>query len=90
MMIPIPRAGRYRDVEGVEAARAVPEVEEVIVTAKPGQALVRLPEASSYLGFIFARAASPERVTSALREAHERLSFRLDPSVPLAPAPYFA
>jgi hypothetical protein len=72
MMIPIPRAGIYQDVAGVEDAGA-----EVIITAKQGQKLVPLPEGASYLGFIFARGNAPAEVERALREAHQRLEFRI-------------
>ena len=57
MMIPIPRSGVYRRVDGVEAASHVPHVDEIQITAKPDQQLLALPEGASYLGFIFARAA---------------------------------
>ena len=55
MMIPIPREGIYVDVEGLDQARSLPGIEDVIITAKQGQKLVPLPEGASYLGFIFAR-----------------------------------
>jgi len=75
MMLPIPRAGRLRAVHGKEAALAVPGVEEVAITAHVGQELVPLPEGWQYLGFVFARAETPELVERALREAHARLDF---------------
>jgi hypothetical protein len=78
MMIPIPRRGIYKGVEGIEAARAVRGIEEIRMTAKPDQQLVPLPEGRSYLGFIFARAATSGDVEAALREAHGRLEFRVD------------
>jgi len=81
MMIPIPRPGIYRRVEGVEAARAVPQVEDVQVTVKPDARLVPLPEAKSYLGFIFARGDAPATVERALRSAHARLQFVIDRDV---------
>ena len=74
-MLPIPRAGRLRAVHGKEAALAVPGVEEVAITAHVGQELVPLPEGWQYLGFVFARAETPELVERALREAHARLDF---------------
>ena len=77
MMIPIPKDGIYGDIEGVEQAQAVPGVEDIVITAKKGQHLVKLPEGASYLGFIFARAASPAEVESALRNAHAELRFRI-------------
>jgi len=86
MMIPIPRRGILRGVEGIEEARAVPHVDDVRITAKPDQRLVPLPEGASYLGFIFARAADPSEVDRALRAAHRRLSFQIDPEFPLLTA----
>ena len=87
MMIPIPRRGILRGVGGVDAARAVPDIEDIRITAKPDQLLVPLPEGASYLGFIFARASSGSAVEQALRAAHARLTFAIDPEVPvLTPA----
>src|SRR5207247_7632936 len=77
MMIPVPGAGVLREVRGVPAARAVPLVEDVAITAHPGQRLVPWPEGSRYPGFIFARGETPEAVDAALRAAHHRLEFVL-------------
>jgi biotin carboxylase len=74
MMIPIPRGGVYDGVDGLEAARSTPGIEDVLITAKPGQQLFPLPEGSSYLGFLFARG---EWAESAVREAHAKLKFRI-------------
>ena len=81
MMIPIPRRGVYRRVEGIEAAGQVAGVEDIRITAKPDTMLVPLPEGRSYLGFIFARAVRPEDVDRALREAHARLEFIVEREV---------
>jgi len=75
MMIPIPRAGIYASVAGLEEARAVDGIRDIVVTAKQGQAMLPLPEGASYLGFIFARAETPERAVQSLRDAHARLTF---------------
>jgi biotin carboxylase len=83
MMIPIPQAGIYEDVEGLERARETPGVEEIMITARPGQTLVPLPEGASYLGFIFARGPSPELVESALRRAHQELRFAIAWALPV-------
>jgi len=77
MMIPVPGAGVLREVRGVDAARAVPLVEEVAIVAHPGQVLVPWPEGARYPGFIFARGASPKAVETALRTAHRQLQFVL-------------
>lgn len=81
MMIPVPQAGVYCGVEGVEEALAVPGISEVRITAKPGQALVPWPEGASYPGFLFARGASSEFVEQALRQAHQRLRFLVSPKL---------
>jgi len=82
LMIPIPKPGVYRGVEGIEEARATAHIEDVIITAKTGQELVPLPEGSSYLGFIFARANSPAEVERALRQAHGKLTFLISTALP--------
>ncbi len=79
MMIPIPGSGILEETAGLADARRVPGIEEVTITARPGNPLVPLPEGSSYLGFIFSRAPSPEQAESALREAHSKLSFVIVP-----------
>jgi biotin carboxylase len=84
MMIPIPRRGVLRGVSGVEAARAVPGVEDVIITVPEGREVVPLPEGDSYLGFLFARGERPEDVERALREAHRRLAFDVRAPLPVA------
>jgi biotin carboxylase len=80
MMIPIPRGGVFRGVEGVEAASAVPGIEQVTITAKRDRPVVPLPEGSSYLGFIFARGPSPAEVEAALGKAHAHLTFDIRPA----------
>jgi hypothetical protein len=83
MMIPIPHRGVFRDVSGLYSARTVPGVFDLRITAKTDQVLVPLPAGASYLGFIFARAASPSEVEHALRTAHRELRFAIDPEVPM-------
>lgn len=83
MMIPIPGAGILRTVSGIEEANAVRGVEDVQITAKVNQSLVPLPEGEAYLGFIFARAATPAEAEQALRQAHSRLHFQIAPEFAL-------
>jgi biotin carboxylase len=83
MMIPIPRRGIYKGVDGVDEAKRVPHVDDVRITAKSDQALVPLPEGASYLGFIFASAARADEVDRALRAAHAALRFRIAAELPV-------
>lgn len=86
MMIPIPRGGVYEDVEGLDEARAVPCIDDLIITARARQTLVPLPEGAAYLGFIFASAPTPAEVESALRRSHQKLRFQIATALPtLAP-----
>ena len=77
MMVPIPGTGTLREVRGIAEAKAVPLIEDVQITAHPGERLIPFPEGSRYPGFIFARGATPDVVETALRESHQRLTFVL-------------
>ena len=61
-------------------------IDDIRITAKTDQLLIPLPEGASYLGFIFARGDRPGEVDRALRAAHARLSFAIDPEIPLTVA----
>ena len=83
MMIPIRREGIYVATEGLEQAKSAAAIEDIIITAKEGQRMIPLPEGASYLGFIFARANSPEDVERALRVAHQHLHFEIAAALPV-------
>jgi hypothetical protein len=84
MMIPIPTGGMLRGISGIEEALATPDITGVEITAPLNQPLTPLPEGASYLGFIFARAETPQAAERALRAAHARLAFRIEPMIELA------
>jgi len=83
MMIPIPKRGILRGVDGVDTARQVPHIVDVQITTKMDQRLQPLPEGASYLGFIFARADEAAAVEAALRAAQAQLHFAIDPEFPV-------
>jgi len=87
MMIPIPRRGIFKGVRGVDAARGVPGVDDVRIAAKPDQLLEPLPEAGSYLGFIFAHGSSAADAERAVRDAHNCMEFEIDREITLSPRP---
>jgi biotin carboxylase len=78
LMLPIPRAGVLREVQGLAAAAAVPGVEGIEITVPLAQQLTPLPEGDRYLGFAFARATTPEAAEAALRRARDLLTFAID------------
>lgn len=85
LMLPIRRAGTLIEVAGTERARRIPGVVGLEITIAPGRPLVPLPEGNRYLGFVFARGASPASVESALRSALEELTVRVRPGRVLRP-----
>jgi hypothetical protein len=83
MMIPVPKSGILESVSGEERARSIPGITELAITARLHDAIAAWPEGSSYLGFLFARGSTPEKVEQSLREAHEKLSFTITPGLPV-------
>jgi hypothetical protein len=73
LMLPVPRAGVLRAVEGRAEAAATPGITGLTITIPLGQRVRPLPEGDRYLGFIFAEGDTQERVEKALRVARERL-----------------
>jgi len=86
MMIPTPAhiPSALRAVDGIEAARAIPGIDDVVISVRIGETLVPLPEGASYTGFIFASAETPADVERSLRDAHAKLRFTVAPLVPVA------
>jgi hypothetical protein len=82
LMLPIKKRGLLEEVRGVEAAKAVPLIEDVVITAHLREELVPLPEGASYLGFAFARGDTPEQVESALRAAGSKIEALVTPRLP--------
>lgn len=90
MMIPVPTAGTLRSVRGVSAARRIPGIEEITISIRRGQPVVPLPEGNRYLGFLFARATTPQVVESSLRAAHRCLRIDIEQRGEPNARPYFA
>jgi ATP-grasp domain/L-amino acid ligase C-terminal domain 2 len=83
MMIPVPKSGILEAVAGEDAARAVPGITDLVITARLHDYIAAWPEGSSYLGFLFARGNHPEEVEQAIRRAHEKLAFTIAPRLPV-------
>jgi hypothetical protein len=83
MMIPVPKSGVLESVIGEDAARTVPGITDLLITARRHDYIAAWPEGSSYLGFLFARANHPEEVEQAIRNAHEKLAFTISPRLPV-------
>jgi hypothetical protein len=72
-MLPVPRTGVLRAVEGRDSAAAVPGITGLAITIPVGQPVRPLPDGDRYLGFIFAAASTPREVEQALTTASGRL-----------------
>ena len=79
MMIPVPRSGILEKVDGDDQARAIVGISELQITARLHDHIAAWPEGSTYLGFLFSQAQSPEEAESALRAAHAKLRFTISP-----------
>jgi biotin carboxylase len=86
MMIPTPARvpSALRAVDGVEDARGVAGIDDVVISVRVGETLVPLPEGQSYTGFVFASGETPEAVEQALRDAASHLRFTVAPLAPVA------
>ena len=84
LMLPIRKQGVLEEVRGIEAAKAVPLIEDVVITAHLREEIVPLPEGASYLGFAFARGETPEQVETALRAAGGKIEAVVTPRLPVA------
>ncbi len=85
LMIPVTSSGILKRVEGLTRAMSVENIKDIEIHIREGYELVPLPEGSSYLGFIFAQAASYEEVYAALKKAHQCLKFVTQPVWQLNP-----
>ena len=66
-------AGVLEEVRGQDEALAVPGVTGLEISIARGRPVRPLPEGDRYLGFLFARAETPDEVEQALRTANGRL-----------------
>jgi biotin carboxylase len=77
-MLPVPRPGVLRGVEGRDSAAAVPGITGLTITIPAGQQVRPLPDGDRYLGFIFAEAATRYEVEQALTAARDQLRVIID------------
>jgi biotin carboxylase len=73
LMLPVPRRGVLRAVEGRGAAAAVPGITGLTISCPLGQRVEPLPEGDRYLGFVFAEGGTCDQVEAALGAARDRL-----------------
>ena len=73
MMMPVLHSGILSGVQHVDDARKVDGIEDVLITIPKNQEILAMPEGGRYLGFIFARADTPDLAESAIREADSLL-----------------
>ena len=79
-MIPVPSRGVFTGIDGVEEALQIEHVVDIEVSRLVGREVAPLPDESTYLGFVFARAPTPEQVETALRQASDILQVRIEPA----------
>lgn len=72
-MLPVPRAGLLRSVQGRADAEAVPGITGVTITIPLGRRVRPLPEGDQYMDFVFAEGTTPDEVEKALTTASQLL-----------------
>jgi len=77
-MLPVPRPGVLRAVEGRDSAAAIPGITGLTITIPVGQQVRPLPDGDRYLGFIFAEAGTRDEVEQALTAARDELRVIID------------
>jgi hypothetical protein len=77
-MLPVPRPGVLRAVEGRDSAAAIPGITGMTITIPAGQQVRPLPDGDRYLGFIFAEADTRDQVEQALSAARDQLRVIID------------
>jgi len=78
LMIPTPETGTLAGVVGQEETLAIGGITGIDFTIRPGGKVVAPPEGDRYLGFVYARADTPDEVEAALRKASFNLQVQLD------------
>jgi hypothetical protein len=73
LMVPTPRGGKLNGFQGVEATLGFESVTAFEPAIPVGEVVTPPPEDGRYLGFVFARARTPETVTEALTQAKHTL-----------------
>jgi biotin carboxylase len=78
LMLPIPASGVLTGVDGIDAVRDLPGIDDIEITIPIGRRVQALPEGDRYLGFVFASGMTPDDVEAVLREATAVLTVTVD------------
>ena len=78
LMLPVPRPGVLRAVDGRDKAAAVPGITGLTITIPAGQRVRPLPDGDQYLGFIFAEANTRHEAEQALTTARDQLRVTIE------------
>ncbi len=80
LMLPATDTGQIVEVRGIDAARTMEGVTDVVISVGAGQDVVALPAGDRYLGFVFARADTADAVEAALRAAWAAIEIEITAS----------
>ena len=77
LMIPVPKPGTFVGVSNLDAIRGISYVTGIEITAVTGTRIDPPPIGENYLGFVFARAETPDLVTTALKRAQDMVKVKI-------------
>ena len=78
LMIPIPRSGILRSIDGIEEVKELADITGIDITIKLGTEVLAPPAGDRYLGFVFARAKTPDAVETVLNKAKTKIVVSVD------------
>ena len=78
LMVPTPGEGTVSGFAGEAETRSIEGVTGLDFTVTPGDRVVPPPEGDRYVGFVYARAPTPEQVETALRQAQAKIEVQLE------------
>ena len=77
MMIPTIKEGKISHIAGLESAKKIKFITNIVITAYKGQEIKKLPRANTYLGFIFAEGPNKHAVKKALEQSYQSIQIDL-------------
>jgi len=76
-IFPVP--GRIRTIQGVEEARSLPGIEEIIMSARPGDVITRPENSNASAGMVVASAETREKAIALAQKAVRMINVKTEP-----------
>jgi len=78
MMLPVPKEGIVKDISGLEKAKKIEGIVDVLILTKKGDKIQAFPKQSCYLGFIIAIGKTTGDTIKALQNSYDNIQIDID------------